>query len=556
MCIFRVQKKIFIMASCLFTLIFQLPRFMHKMLLFASFWLFAYPFSLAQMGEPLTPARVAEIQRSALGTIQSFSDLLLLLGSEQQAESEKATVRSNLLKHTFTSSSAALFHDLMPQSDGYLAAEEYLRRVSRRRYRYRLQHDLGEASTIFYDTEGGRYVMYVEVTRKLMDRHGERVLDRQKVYFYLENLMGVPLIFGSGLTPLHDYDRVWAAGEWREEASTPRGLARDEHEMAVVHKEEACAQIRSETYHILRSIIRRNVTEIDQGDLIQIYHLDQALDRSCRGSERRELQRQLKVLTKDLAAAEAAESRANQLSDHLRRIKMAELSRRQLRRYMGQVDKAGDALVPRIIRRPEKLIARKAEEYQTLAHWHQSAVRHPRLQIKAGASAALLLPPLSKEAFEEALPHLYRDQWFVQMGWRFNRLSRAPRQPNPQTGKRNLKRAQVLSLRYQQTYVGYDLFGRDTNPGPYPTFESYEFQELEASMTWWEWWRMGVGVGQQRRGSIDGPVDYYYATLSTSVALRFWKIFEVDLGGSALLGPQFAEPLLRPSAGISMLLNL
>lgn len=146
---------IFVVAICPFTLALQVPRSMHRMLLFASFWLFAHQFSLAQMGQQLSPERVAEIQRSAMGTIQSFSDLLVLLGSEQQAESEKATVRSNLLKHTFASSNAALFHDLMPQSDGFLAVDEYLRRVSRRSYSYRLQHELGQASAIFYDTEGG-----------------------------------------------------------------------------------------------------------------------------------------------------------------------------------------------------------------------------------------------------------------------------------------------------------------------------------------------------------------------------------------------------------------
>lgn len=398
--------------------------------------------------------------------------------------------------------------------------------------------------------------MHVEVMRELLDQGSGRVVDRKRVYFYLENLMGVPLIFGSGPSPLDAYDRVWVDDEWREEEAAPRGLAEDEYEMTVVHQQRACAQIQGETYDFLRGMIRRNATEIDQGDLMQVNHYQNALAESCRGNERRELQRQLKVLYKDVAAAEAAESRANQLSDHLRRVEMAELSRRQLRVYMRQVDKAGDALVPRIIRRPEKLIACKTQEYQTLSHWYQSAVRHPRLQIKAGASATVLLPPLSQEEFEEALPHLYRDQWFVQMGWRFNRLSRAPRQPNPKTGKRNLKRAHVLSIRYQQTYVGYDLFGRDANREQYPTFESYEFQELEASMTWWEWWRMAVGVGQQRRGSITGPVDYHYATLSTSVSMRFWRIFEVDLGVSALLGPQFAELVLRPSAGVSMLLNL
>jgi len=529
---------------------------MHKVLLFASFWLFAHQLSLAQLGEQLTPERVAEIQRSALGTIQSFSDLLVLLGSEQQAESEKGTVRSNLLKHTFTSPKAVLFHDLMPQSDGFLAAEEYLRRASRSSYRYRLQHELGETSAIFYDEAGVRYVMHVEVIRKLMDRHGERVLDQRKVYFYLENLMGVPLISGSGLSPLDGYDQVWVDGQWREEESVPTGFEEEAYEVAVVHQQGGCAQVQGEAYHVLRSVIRRDVTEIDQRDLIEVCKLEKTLERSCRGSERRELQRQLNVLAKDVKAAEMAESVANQLSEHLRRTEMTELSRRQLRRYMGQVDKAGEALEPRIIRRPEKLIARKTEEYQTLSHWYQSAVRHPRLQVKAGASATVLLPPLSAEEFEEALPHLYRDHWFVQMGWRFNRLSRAPRQPNPKTGKRNLKRAHILSLRYQQTYVGYDLFGRDYLQGRYPQFELYEFQELEASLTWWEWWCMGIGMGQQRYGSITGPIDYYYATLSTSVSLRFWKIFEVDLGGSALFGPQFAEPVLRPGAGVSMLLNL
>lgn len=512
----------------------------------------------AQTPEPLTAQRVSEMQRSAIGTIQSLADLLVRLGAAQSTMSEKAQIRANLIQHSFASDRVMLFNDLEPGSRQELRVTDYLRKLSYSAADLLITYSDFDPSPVYFDPDRQQYVMYVRVTRTREPRPGHTgpARDQRDVYVFLSNLKSVPLIFGSAPAVRDFFEEVPILGDdWlgSTEAATPSPPPSAPSQRPT--RPSACEHVQRETRTFLRKTLRQDITDLDPADLLRIEQVADHLDDACSRRDSRDLQKHLKTLYQDIESGEAAERQANQLTHELRQAEMAHLSRRELSRYLRRVQRASEDLMPRLIATPTDLVARKAIEYGELAHWHESAVRHPKLHLKLGAGGGLFLPNLNVQQVQTHYPALYRHLWQAQLGLRFNRVAKAPRTPDPKTGKRHLKRAHVMGLFYQQTYAGLDLFGYQGSYNPYQ-MRTGHFQELEIGMLWWECWRMSVGAGQQW-SSLSGETSLrQYATATTALALRFFRIFELDLGCTALWADSLPEPTLRPQASLGLVLNL
>jgi hypothetical protein len=537
-------------------------------LLLTSLWiLVGLPAIYGQEIEPMTAQRITEIQRSAVGVIQSLGDVMARLGNDQHSMAENESIRSNLTLHSFSSQQVMLYNDLEKRGRKTLPVSDYLRKLSYSGAGLQVRYESIEPSPIFYDTKERRYVMYVKVLRVLSGAHrteGQR-LDQSPLYFFLENLKSTPLIYGSAAEVGVFFEEVPVMdNDWMGKDQPTFAIEIDESFGEVKlnrspPEEEpmmpSCTLVQAEAQRFIQQMVQRDATEINHGDLLRLDQLGSRLQQQCARKERRTLDKHLETLSKDIASAKEAELAANRLSSELRKKKLAQLSRRRLNQYLRQVQRTSEDLIPRLIQQPEQLVDRKAEEYRTLSDWHRSAVRHPHLNLKVGIGGGVFVPNLSFPQVQANYPALYRHLWNVQLGYRFNRLARAPRTPDPKTGKRNLKRAHLLILAYRQTYAGIDPFGYQGTYNPYQV-RNTQFQEIEVGMVWWEWWRMSAGIGQQWNGAIGESTQQLYYSATSAISIRMFRFLELDLGCTGMWADFLPSPTLRPELGVSMVVKL
>lgn len=499
------------------------------------------------------------MRKSAMRQVERYVSLLEKMGSPYTASRQLETYQEEMLTQVFESLQSVVPNDIYPEEKQEMTIQTYLESM-------RVQYPDGlyfsapslEISPVLYDNSQKKKFIQVKVVRGFRGQHTSwgNFLGKRTLYVFVYELDTKP--------------RINRISDVVEDAPTPYPIDTPENkvpERISAPITPACIAAQREAESFLRKMKTMSGGLIDKEELRQAYEQINQLQIACEeekvdsvilksqslGDSIRPIAEEIERL---IEAKAVANTLTKTLNDKGRNGGLYRVSRRGIRRYMKKIDQSVAQLTSSQLQSSLRLLDQKQMERKRLNDFYQTAVRHPRLHVKVVGGANLFISQGANFSSPENTVSLYSNTLQGVIGFRNNRVKQASTIPNSKTKKRSLVRAHVFGifLGHTETLLPIPTLTPSANPF---NIQQSRFQEAEMGCILWEWWRLSGGVGRQVFSDASGSlVSRTYATVTTSLSLRFLHIFELEGGCTGLLASFLPSMTLRPFGGVGLILKV